>query len=167
MTFPLRNRVALGLGAGLIVSQLALYVRRLRTTAAADAGYLRRLHDTAELSQAAGAPDAVVDQVGRQLADTLALRGWRFEYGNLMGHPARLTQDGEVVVDRQPWDLERRGWPEGEIELRAAANGHYCGRFMILPAPGTVPSRQVRLVAVTLADHAGAALDTARPVADR
>ncbi|MFF2523298.1 hypothetical protein [Streptomyces liangshanensis] len=161
MTLPLRDRVALGLAAGLAGSGLALYVRRLRAVARAEAGYLRGLHDTAALSQAAGAPDAVVEQVGRRLAETLGLRDWRFEYGSLLGHPARLTQDGEVIVDRRPWDVERRGWPEGEIELRAGANGHYRGRFLVRPTPGTVPSRQARLVAVTLADQAGAVLDAA------
>ncbi|MDX3758010.1 hypothetical protein [Streptomyces sp. AK02-04a] len=53
------------------------------------------------------------------------------------------------------------GWPEGEIELRAYGNGHYFGRFMMAPAPGSAPSLKARLVAVTLADQAGAALDTA------
>ncbi|MFF5212329.1 hypothetical protein [Streptosporangium sp. NPDC000396] len=34
-------------------------------------------------------------------------------------------------------------------------------RFMLEPTPGTIPPLQARLVAVTLADQAGSALDTA------
>ncbi|MFF1957561.1 DUF4118 domain-containing protein [Streptomyces sp. NPDC058220] len=154
------------LAVGLAVSQIAARARRLHVITVTDAGLLARVHDTARLVQAAGSPDAVVSQVRAQLADILRLRGCRFEYGSLLGHPARLEQDGTVVVNRKPWDLERLGWPEGEIELRAAANGRYFGRFMLLPAPGSVPSRQTRLVAVTLADDAAAALDTAGPALD-
>ncbi|MDX3854524.1 DUF4118 domain-containing protein [Streptomyces sp. AK02-01A] len=154
------------LAVGLIVSQLAARARRLRVTTVIDAGLLARVHDTARLVQAAGSPDVVVGQVRGQLIDILGLRGCRFEYGSLLGHPARLEQDGTVVVDRKPWDLERLGWPRGEIELRAAGNGHYRGRYMLRPSPDVVPSRQARLVAVTLADDTGAALDTAGPVPD-
>ncbi|MFJ5223214.1 DUF4118 domain-containing protein [Streptomyces sp. NPDC088400] len=154
------------LAVGLAVSQLAARARRLHVVTMLDAGLLARIHDTAKLAQSTGSPDAVVDQVSRHLVEILGLRGCRFEYGSLLGHPARLEQDGSVVLDRKPWDLEERGWPQGEIELRAANNGHYVGRFMLRPTPGLVPSRQVRVVAVTLADDAGAALGTAGPVLD-
>ncbi|TKA01704.1 histidine kinase, partial [Actinacidiphila oryziradicis] len=36
------------------------------------------------------------------------------------------------------------------------------GRFMMQPTPGAVPPLQARLVAATLADQVGAALDTSR-----
>ncbi|MEU3301355.1 hypothetical protein ABZ729_16240 [Streptomyces sp. NPDC006678] len=58
------------------------------------------------------------------------------------------------------------GWPDGEIELRATANGRYLGRFMLRPTPGVIAPLQARLVAVTLTDQAGAALDTAGPLLD-
>jgi hypothetical protein len=45
------------------------------------------------------------------------------------------------------------------VELRVLGNGTYLGRFLLDPAPGSRPSRQARLVAVTLADQTGAALD--------
>ncbi|MEW1720373.1 DUF4118 domain-containing protein [Streptomyces sp. NPDC093109] len=152
---------------GLAVSQLAARARRLRVMTVVDAGLLARIHDTARLARSPGGPDAVVDRVGRHLVEILRLSGCRFEYGTLLGHPARLEQDGTVVVDHRTWDLERLGWPPGEIELRAASNGHYLGRFMLRPTPGVVPSRQARQVAVTLADDTGAALDTAGPALDR
>ncbi|UKY47531.1 hypothetical protein [Streptomyces inhibens] len=39
------------------------------------------------------------------------------------------------------------------------------GRFLLDPCPGPVPSLPARRVAVTLAGQAGAALDTAGPMA--
>ncbi|GAA2250631.1 MULTISPECIES: hypothetical protein [Kitasatospora] len=56
--------------------------------------------------------------------------------------------------------------PAEEVELRLFDNGRYIGRFMLDPVPGSMPGRQVLLVAVTLADQAGAALDSvSRPTA--
>ncbi|MFI6722833.1 DUF4118 domain-containing protein [Streptomyces sp. R-74717] len=152
---------------GVAVSQLAARARRLRVITITDADHLARIHDTALLVQSATSPDAVVDHVRHQLVDLLHLQRCRFEYGSLLGQPPRLEQDGSAVVGHRRWDIDRDGWPEGEIELRASASGHYSGRFMLRPAPGTVPSLQARLVAVALADHVGAALDTAGPAVDR
>ena len=52
-----------------------------------------------------------------------------------------------------------------EIELRVYGNGHYYGRFMMKPEPGAKPSRQARLVAVTLADQVGRAFSAAAGIA--
>ncbi|MEV7907982.1 DUF4118 domain-containing protein [Streptomyces anulatus] len=152
---------ALLLVVGLAVSQLAARARRLQVVAITDAGYLAQIHDTAELAQSAKAPDTVVDHVTAQLTTLLNLRGCRFEYGTLIGHPPRLEQDGAVVWGHRHWDVDRLGLPGEEIELRTFGNGRFYGRFMLDPTPGTVPPLQARLVAVTLADQVGAALDTA------
>jgi hypothetical protein len=151
---------------GLIVSQLAARARRLEVITVTDAGYLARIHETADLAQSAKSSDTVVDHVRRELTELLGLRGCRFEYGTLMGQPPRLEQDGNVAVGHRRWDVDASGWPAGEIELRTYGNGHYLGRFMLTPGPGPVPPLQARLVAVTLADQTGAALDTAGPVKD-
>ncbi|MEW1913175.1 hypothetical protein AB0442_32910 [Kitasatospora sp. NPDC085895] len=83
----------------------------------------------------------------------------------MAGHPPSLQHDGSITVGRRTWDADTLGLPEEGVELRMFGNGIYVGRFMLEPTPGTVPSRQARLVAVTLADHAGAALDSlTRPV---
>ncbi|MGQ4475752.1 DUF4118 domain-containing protein [Streptomyces sp. SAS_276] len=149
------------LTVGLVASQLAARARQLEVVTVTDAGYLARIHETADLAQATSSSDAVVEHVRRQLVELLSLRGCRFEYGTLMGQPPRLEQDGNVAVGRRHWDIDAGGWPEGEIELRTYGNGHYYGRFMLDPTPGTVPPLKARLVAVTLADQAGASLDTA------
>lgn len=151
------------LAVGVIVSQLAARARHLEVVTVTDAAHLARIHRTAELAQTSGSADTVVDHVRRELTDLLGLRTCRFEYGTLIGQPPRLHSDGGVTVGRRPWDVDTAGWPEGEIELRAYGNGHYLGRFMLTPGPGPVPPLQARLVAVTLADQTGSALDTAGP----
>jgi K+-sensing histidine kinase KdpD len=143
---------------GLAVSQLAARARRLKVITITDAGYLARIHEAAELAKTARSPDLVVDQVRQQLVDLLDLKGCRFEYGSLLGHPPRLEPDGTVVMGHQSWDIERWGLPQAEVELRAFSGGQFYGRFMLAPKPGSKPSLQARLVAVTLADQAGRAL---------
>jgi hypothetical protein len=56
-----------------------------------------------------------------------------------------------------PW---RRAAP-----LRVFGSGQYHGRFMMTPKPGSRPSLQARLVAVTLAGQAGRALAAGAPAA--
>ncbi|MFI9271467.1 DUF4118 domain-containing protein [Kitasatospora sp. NPDC052896] len=144
---------------GLAVSQLATHARRMRVIAITDAGYLAQIHDTAVLSRSANSPLAVADHVREQLIEVLQLRGCRFEYGTLMGHPPRLEHDGSVLIGENVWDVDRLGMPAQEVELRLVSSDRYYGRFMLDPIPGARPSRQARLVAATLADQAGAALD--------
>ncbi|WP_326573848.1 hypothetical protein OIE69_21190 [Actinacidiphila glaucinigra] len=126
--------------------------------AVADADHLARIHETARLARSAVSPHVVVDHVRDQLVSLLHLRGCRFEYGTLVGHPPRLEQDGTVMLGRRPWDADTLGPPDQEVELRVFHNGHFHGRFMMLPTPGAVPSRQARLVAITLAEQAGSAI---------
>ena len=144
---------------GLAVSQLAARARRLQAVAITDEGFLAQIHDTAALGQSARSPDAVVDRVRDQLIGLLDLDGSRFEYGSLLGHPPRLEADGTITMaGHARWDVEQRGLPAEEIELRTFGGGQYYGRFMLRPKPGSRPSLQARLVAVTLANQAGRAL---------
>jgi hypothetical protein len=142
---------------GLAVSQLAARARRLKVIAVTDAGYLAQIHETASLAKSATAPDVVVNHVKKQLTGLLDLEGARFEYGALLGHPPRLEPDGTVTVGHSRWDVVLSGLPAAEIELRTFGNGQYYGRFMLTAKPGSKPSLQARLVAVTLAGQAGRA----------
>jgi Domain of unknown function (DUF4118) len=149
------------LAVGLAVSQLAARARQLRVVTITDAGYLAQIHAAASIAKAAGAAETVVDAVKDQLISVLDLEDCRFEYGTLLGHPPRLEPDGTVVIGHTRWDVEQFGLPAGEIELRVFANGQYYGRFMMRAQPGAKPSLQARLVAVTLADQTGRALNSA------
>ncbi len=154
---------ALLLAVGLAVSQLAARARRLQVVAITDAGYLDQVHRTGQLVRSGAAGHEVVNQVRAQLVGVLRLSSCRFEYGNLLGRPPRLLPDGSVTSGRTTWDVEQDGWPGEEVELRASANGRYHGRFLLRPAPDSVTALQARLVAVTLADQAGAALSANSP----
>jgi Domain of unknown function (DUF4118) len=148
---------------GLAVPQLAARARRLKVLAITDAGYLAQIHQTTVLAQSAGSPEVVVDHVKGQLAGLLELKEARFEFGSLLSHPPRLEADGTVMSRHGRWDVEQSGLPE-EVGLRVSGNG----RFMLKPRPGSRPSLQARLVAVSLADQvarafsAGAAARSAR-----
>ncbi|MER7953098.1 DUF4118 domain-containing protein [Streptomyces sp. NPDC096079] len=146
---------------GLVVSQLAAHGRTMRRAAVSDATHLERLHGTARLARSGtSSSDDVVRQVRHELVDILELRSCRFEYGTLVGRPPRLDPDGTVRVDGWIWDLERQGWPEGDIELRAVVHGRYQGRFLLTPEPGSVPPpMEARLVAADLAAQAAAVVD--------
>ncbi|HEY5399683.1 MAG TPA: DUF4118 domain-containing protein [Trebonia sp.] len=152
---------ALLFAVGVAVSQLAARARHLKTVTVEDAGYLARITGSAALTQTTGSPDAVIAHVRRELTDLLDLRECRFEYGMLIGHPARLEPDGRVLTRHGYYPVDEAGLPNDELELRTFTNGQYCGRFMMLPNPGARPSQRARLVAVTLADLAGHSIGAA------
>ena len=94
----------------------------------------------------------------------LSLRACVFQAGMAgIGAPARLEQDGRVTTPRQSWDADRDGLPfSSDTELLAEADGLLMGRFLMSPLPGAHPALEQRLVAIALADQAGAALANAR-----
>lgn len=147
------------LAVGLAVSQLAARARTLKVIAITNADYVARIRDTARITESATSPDAVAAYVRDELVSVLSLRDCRFEYGSLVGRPPRLERDGTVVVGRKTWDADALGWPGEDIELRVFHNGRFYGRFMMQPTPGVIPPLQARLLAVSLADQAGAAYD--------
>ncbi|WP_327265718.1 DUF4118 domain-containing protein [Streptomyces sp. NBC_01232] len=147
---------------GLIVSQPAVRVQRLRTVVVTDASHLSSLQGTARLVEDGASPEAVVEYVRRELVGLLGLRGCRFEYGRLLGHRPRLEHDGGLWLRSRSRIVEYADWPDGETELRVVGGGHYYGRFLLDPLPDRpLPPEEARLVAVALAARAGGALDTA------
>ncbi|MGX2998659.1 DUF4118 domain-containing protein [Streptomyces sp. JNUCC 64] len=141
---------------GLAVARTATRARRSEAVTVADGARIAALRDTARLTERRRAPQDVVELARRELVAVLGLRGCRFEYGTLLGRPPRLEPDGTVTVDGRPRDVERRGWPTGETELRATAGGRFVGRFLLDPGEGAVTAPRARTVAVTLADQAAA-----------
>jgi Domain of unknown function (DUF4118) len=147
---------------GLAVSQLAARARNQRAIAITEERYLAQIRQAAGLGRTQSSPFAAIDLVKEQLTELLDLEECRFEYGSLVGHPARLEPDGTVIKEHRRWDVGHFGLPSEEIELRAFGNGQYFGRFMLTPKPGSAPSLQARLVAVTLADQAGRAISSSQ-----
>ena len=149
---------ALLLAVGVAVSQMAARARRLKAVAVADAGYFTRIVSSAALTQRAGTPYDVVEQVRRQLIEVLDLRDCRFEYGKLLGQPPRLEPDGSIRTRYGHYPVDLSGLPAEDIELRTFSNGQYVGRFMLTPRPGARTSQRARLVAVALAGLVGHAI---------
>ena len=150
---------------GVAVSQLAAYARRLKVVAITDAGYLAQIHETASLTQTAS-----------------PRRMWSIMSGSSSSACWVCRRAGSSTgccsVTRRGWSRTARCWPAmaagmwrrsglpgEEIELRVFGSGQYYGRFMMRPKPGSRPSLQARLVAVTLAEQAGRALAAGAPTA--
>ena len=105
-------------------------------------------------------PSELIDEVSGQLTRVLSLRSCRWQYGVAgLGHPARLKHNGQVTSGGLTWDAASAGLPpDAETELLVEHGGLLQGRFLIMPVPGTRPTREQVLVAIALADQVGAAL---------
>src|SRR5262249_53768208 len=138
---------------------------RLKVVAIIDAGYLAQIPQTAALTQTAKSPDDVVDRVRQQLAGPLDLQECRFEYGVLLGHPPRLEPDGTIVTNHGRWNGDEAGLPGDGTERGVSGKARNSGGSMRGAKPGSRAALQARLVAVPLADQAGARRQPRRPPA--
>ncbi|MFD5327317.1 DUF4118 domain-containing protein [Streptomyces sp. NPDC127092] len=147
---------------GLAVSQLSARARVLRRVAVSDAEHLERVHAVSRLVRSGGcSADELVERIREDLIALLDLRDCRFEPGaeSAADRLPRLEPDGSLRVEGWIWDMDRQGWPDGQTELWAVAQGRCQGIFLLTPAPGVVPaSPEARLVAVDLAGLAALAL---------
>jgi hypothetical protein len=88
----------------------------------------------------------------------LNLSRCRFHYGSGLGDP-RLRHDGGLTYEGAHWDIDADGLPpDRETELLVSTGSGYKGRFLLTPTAGSRPTLIQRLVAVSFADQAGAAL---------
>ncbi len=151
---------------GIAVTEIAVWGRRQHVAASRRAGYLDGINSAAQAVAAGGSASALIEQVTSQLTQLLALRSCRFQYGVAgVGRPARLRREGSVTIGQRAWDVDAEGFPAGcDTELLVESGGLLQGRFLMTPAPEARPTLEQRLLAVALADQAGAALATGRPV---
>jgi K+-sensing histidine kinase KdpD len=161
--FTIRNQTdiettVLLFAVGVAVTELAVWGRQQQRRAGQQAGYLTGLHAASEAMVIGGTPTRVVSQVTDQLSQVLHLSRCRFHYGSGLGNP-RLRHDGGLTYDVAPWDVDADGLPpDQETELLVSTGSGYKGRFLMTPTAGSRPTLIQRLVAVSLADQAGAAL---------
>jgi K+-sensing histidine kinase KdpD len=154
------------LAIGVAVTEIAVWGRRQHLASSKRAGYLEGIRAAAQAVATGASAATLTDLVCGQLAAVLALRACVFQAGMAgIGAPARLEQDGRVTTTHQTWNADRDGLPFSiDTELLAEADGLLMGRFLMTPRPGAHPTLEQRLVAVALADQAGAALANARRV---
>ncbi len=143
---------------GIIVTELAARNRHHHATAAQEADYVDLIYDVAELAASGASANEVVERVRRELVDLLDLRGARFDAGKAERPMMRLDHDARVLLGGRIWGVDRLGLPGPEIELLVHSQGEMLGRFVLTPTPGHPVSYEQRVVAVALADQAGAAL---------
>jgi K+-sensing histidine kinase KdpD len=148
------------LAIGVAVTEIAVWGRRQHLASSRRAGYIEGIHTAAQAVATGTSSGSLTDQVCVQLTAVLSLRGCIFQAGMAgIGAPARLERDGRVTMAHQAWDADRDGLPTSvDTELLAEAGGFLRGRFLLTPLPGAHPTLEQRLVAVALADQAGAAL---------
>jgi K+-sensing histidine kinase KdpD len=143
---------------GIIVTELAARNRHHHATAAEEADYVGLIYDVSELV-ASGAPTPeVLERVRRELIGLLHLRAARYESASAERPMMRLGHDGQVLLGGRIWRVDRMGLPGPEIELLVQNRGKKLGRFVLTPTPGHPVPYGRRVVAVALADQAGAAL---------
>lgn len=152
------------LAVGIAVTEIAVRGRRQNAAAARRAGYLDGINAAARAAATGAEPQLLIEEVRGQLSRLLGLAACRFQDGAAgIGNPPRLLRDGRITTAGHAWDTEHEGLPPGrDTELLAEAGGLLQGRFLLTPGPGTRPSLEQRLVAIGLADQAGAALASAR-----
>jgi len=147
------------LAVGIIVSELAIRGRRHRATAVSHGYDISRIHGVAELVADGERSDFIVMAVASELRDLLTLGDVRFERTPFDDDKPMPTLDrsGNVYIGNIEWGADSMGLPT-TVALGVDGNGRQWGRFILLPTPGLPVPFERRVVAVALADQAGAAL---------
>lgn len=147
------------LAVGVIVSELAIRSRRHRATAVSHGYDISRIHGIAELVADGERADFIVMAVASELRDLLTLSDVRFERAPFDDERPIPTLDrsGNVYIGAIEWGAESMGLPT-TVALSVDGNGLQWGRFILSPTAGLPVPFERRVVAVALADQAGAAL---------
>jgi hypothetical protein len=143
---------------GLIVGQLSARNRHHRGLVHRTSYDLSRIHAVAEMLASGVGADQVVRAVASELKSLLALRDCWFEASFLDEPGPVIEPGGEVSWGSLWWGFRSLGLPGKKITLFVEHRGQLLGRYVLMAEPGTRATREQLLVAVTLADQAGAAL---------
>jgi len=144
---------------GIIVGELAVRSRRHRATAVSHGYDISRIHSIAELVADGEKADFIVMAVAGELRDLLTLSDVRFERAPFDDDKSipMLDRSGNVYIGSIEWGAESMGLPT-TVALGVDGNGRQWGRFLLTPTTGLPVPFERRVVAVALADQAGAAL---------
>lgn len=111
---------------------------------------------------AGGSPEATPAAL-TVVSPALPSRPWRRAALFLVGAARLITIAALVGADPVPATWSSLLLVVPAAGRRASGNSQYYGRFMTRPKPGSRPSLQARLVAVTLAEQTGRALAAGGP----
>jgi K+-sensing histidine kinase KdpD len=146
------------LAAGLFVGTLAGRRRALRDRAAASRQEIARLHRIADLIAHGAEPAEVMFACERELVALLRLEACTFEAE--ADAPPRPTLERTGAISGGSLHYVRGGFalPIEGVVLPVLHRGQPVGSFVLRPAADTSASLEARIVAVALADQAGAVL---------
>jgi hypothetical protein len=144
------------LGVGLAVGTLAsMRTKPARPPKTADE--IRRIHRVAALGDHSRHTASEMIMVAQtELSELLELGSCRFEAFPFARSLPRLERTGVISV----MEFHDGGFalPPDGVELPVLGRGNVLGRFVLVPMPGTTVTLEQRIVAVSIADHVGAAL---------
>ncbi len=144
---------------GIIISELAATGRRHSERAQREADYVADVHQLAVLASGTATSSEVIDFVAASLVDILELRDCVYER-DVVGDPyARIIADGTVMHVGLQWPAREIGIPGPKSEIEVHWRGESLGRFVLFPTPGAPISLHRRIVAVSMANLAGAVLN--------
>jgi len=143
---------------GVAVTELAARNRHHRRVAVEETDYVGLVYYLSELVASGASSENVIEQASAELVELLHLRDCRYEEGQVDRQVTRIEHDGNVYVGEVRWGVQTMGLPGKEVELRVQNRGHDVGRFVMTPISGWPVAPQRVLVAVAIADQAGAAL---------
>lgn len=143
---------------GVVVGQLASRSRMHQADAAGAGRDVERLHELAEMV-AGGAPVGdVVTATTREITEILRLRSCVFD-GALSDRPGPFVErHGAVTWGQIGWKISTFGLPSKPISLVIEHQAMPLGRFVLRADPAELTTARQLLVAVALADQAGAAI---------
>lgn len=139
------------------VTEIALWGHRQQARAARRSGYLHGVVEVARtVTDAESSPQAVIDVVGREIADVLGADDVRYVAGPV--HDRRvavLDHTGTLTRERGPVDVDRVGLPTDEyvavlVRHGAEVRGHF---LLTATSHRAYPTLEQRRVAVVLADQ--------------
>lgn len=141
-------------GAGLVVGELCVRVRTYRGMAASRAEDFTVISSAARLMAVGEDGSMVVEALGGELVSRLGLNDCEFKHSLPTGDCPYVARDGSLV--------HPDGQPEGplmrEIDLPVWAGSDLVGHYRLYLSSGPPPSPDRLLVAVGIAEQAGAAL---------
>lgn len=144
------------LGVGLAVGHLAsMRAKPARPPKTADE--IRRIHRVAALGDhSRHTASEMIMAAQNELSELLELDTCQFEAFPFSRAFPRLERTGVISV----MEYHDGGFalPPDGVELPVLGRGNVLGRFVLVPRPGTTVTLEQRIVAVSIADHVGAAL---------
>lgn len=146
---------------GLITGELAVRLVRLRRSRRTDEQGLGSVRGTARLVANGEDLVLVIQRVAAEITRLLDLEDCSFESGPVTPGLAVVARDGSIVAP-----AIAAGPEAGRVRvarLPVEGDGQHLGSFLLRFGPGAAPRREDLLVAVTLADHVGAAFMAQAP----